>query len=633
MDAMSHFGVAKDVCAYLTHHDKKVLKAKAPFSNAFKPDNNTQPVTVIIENQQACQRYAGVSIQGVTISPSPQWLQDKLKAIGLRPINNIVDITNFILHETGQPLHAFDADAITGKKVIVKTLDEGSIFLTLDEKERKLSEQDLMICNEAEPMCIAGVFGGLNSGVKDSTTNIFLESAWFNPEMIRKTSFRHNLRTDAASRFEKGVDISNTVNVLKRAALLVKEIAGGTLSSDIIDVYPDPKPRTEVAVRYHYLKKLSGKNYHQDAVRKILEALGFEMVKEGIDEMRVKVPYSKPDISLPADIVEEILRIDGYDNIEIPTSITISPAVDDFSPSAYKEKVSNYLTGAGFHEIMTNSITNSKYFSEEVLQSAVRMVNSLSADLNIMRPSMLETGLVSVAYNLNRRNNNVLFFEFGKTYSSSAVGKYEERNHLSLYATGTVQETSWRNKTTHADFYFLKGVAAGILQLMGVSDPETAAVETGFFESGMTASVNGSQLLQIGTVSSKVLGQFDIRQPVAFADFYWDNVSALNPAKNLRFTELPRQLPVKRDLSVVVSSTLPYETLEKTVKKINLAKLQGMQLFDVFESEKLGAGKKAMAVSFEFLDKERTLNDKEIDQMMNSIMSSFEQELQAEIRK
>lgn len=633
MDAMSHLGVAKDVCAYLTHHDKQVVKAKAPFTNAFKPDNNSLPITVSIENALGCRRYAGISITGVTIAPSPKWLQDKLKAIGLRPINNIVDITNYILHETGQPLHAFDADAVKGMKIAVKTLPEGTAFLGLDEKERKLSEQDLMICNEEDPMCIAGVFGGLYSGVKENTTNIFLESAWFNAEMIRKTSFRHNLRTDAASRFEKGVDISNTVNVLKRAALMVKEIAGGTLASDIIDIYPDPKPKTEVAVRYHYLKKLSGKNYHQDAIRKILEALGFEMIKEGIDEIRVKVPYSKTDITLPADIVEEILRIDGYDNIEIPTSITISPAVDDHAPSAYKEKISNYLAGAGFHEIMTNSITNSNYFTEEVLQSAVKMVNSLSADLNIMRPSMLETGLVSLAYNLNRRNSNLLFFEFGKTYYTSGVGKYEEREHLSLYAAGSLNDFSWRNKPTKIDFYYLKGVAAGLLQLMGINDPDVVPSENHSFESGMKASVNGRVVMQLGNVSQRVLDRFDIKQPVVFGDFSWDVLVMSAPAKSLRFAELSKQLPVKRDLAIVVPRSLTYEAVERTVKKIKLSKLQNMQLFDVFESDKLGDSKKSLAVSFTFLDKEKTLNDKEIDSMMSSIMDAFERDLQAEIRK
>jgi phenylalanyl-tRNA synthetase beta chain len=388
-----------------------------------------------------------------------------------------------------------------------------------------------------------------------------------------------------------------------------------------------------VVVKYHYLKKLSGKHYHQDAIRKILEALGFEMIKEGIDEMLVKVPYSKTDISIPADIVEEILRIDGYDNIEIPASITITPAVDDPTRSAYKEKISNYLTGAGFHEIMTNSITNSNYFSEQVLQSSVMMVNSLSADLNIMRPSMLETGLVSLAYNLNRRNGNLLFFEFGKTYRTSGVGKYEERDHLALYATGNVQEASWRNKAVKADFYFMKGVAAGILQLMGIHTPELAPAPAAFFDQGAQADFKGKQVLQLGVVAQKILDRFDIKQPVIFADLSWDVLAGANPAKNLAYTELPKQLPVKRDLAIVVPRALPYEAVEKTVSNIKLPKLLGMQLFDVFESDKLGDGKKSMAVSFTFLDTEKTLNDKEIDAMMNSIMASFENELQAEIRR
>ena len=357
MDAMCHLGVAKDVCAYLSHHNKKDTNVKSPFKNNFKVDHQGLQMEVVIENATACQRYAGVSLQGVTIADSPKWLQQKLKSIGLRPINNIVDITNFILHETGQPLHAFDADAIKGKKVIVKNLPEGTPFITLDEKERKLSAEDLMICNTTDPMCIGGVFGGLHSGVTATTKNIFLESAWFNPISIRKSSVKHGLRTDAATRFEKGVDISNTVNVLKRAAAMIKEIAGGEIASDIIDVYPDPKEKTEVGLKYHYLKKLSGKNYHGDTIKNILTSLGFEMIKEGMDELWVKVPFSKPDITIAADLVEEIMRIDGLDNVDIPQMITIAPAVETLAHEAtYKEKVADYLTGLGYNEIFTNSI-------------------------------------------------------------------------------------------------------------------------------------------------------------------------------------------------------------------------------------------------------------------------------------
>ncbi len=633
MDAMSHLGVAKDVCAYLTHHDKITLKVISPFKQDFQPDNHQLEFDVFIEDTVACQRYAGVSLQGVTIAPSPKWLQQSLESIGLRPINNIVDITNFILHETGQPLHAFDAAAVTGNKVIIKKLPDGTPFTTLDEKPRLLSAQDLMICNASAPMCIAGVFGGFTSGVKNDTRDIFLESAWFNPQDIRKTSFRHNLRTDAASRFEKGVDISATVQVLKRAALLIKEIAGGTISSSIIDIYPSPREMTSVTLNYKYLKKISGKYYEPQYVANILEALGFVIVNNDAVEIIVKVPFSKTDISLPADIVEEILRIDGYDNIGMPASITMTPAVEDNAKAAYKEKISGYLTGAGFSEIMTNSITNSAYFSEDTLRTTVRMLNSLSADLDVMRPSMLETGLQSVAYNLNRRNPNLRFFEFGKTYHTSGAGVYTEYNHLCLYATGNISEDSWRSKSGKADFYFLKGITAAIFQLMGTSAPVLAPLHTDALQLAVSGTVNGSTVLEIGLVSPRLLARFDVKQPVIFADLFWDVIADPALIHDEIFTELPKQLPVTRDLSIVVSKTLPFEAVEQAVNKLNNPKLVGLQLFDVFESDKLGNDKKSMAVSFTFLDKEKTMNDKEIDSMMGAIMSSFENEIHAEIRK
>jgi phenylalanyl-tRNA synthetase beta chain len=386
MDAMSHWGVARDVCAYLTHHDKIAVKSVLP-ETTFKVDKASLDIRVIVENEEACKRYSGVCIANVTVGESPKWLQQRLKAVGVRPINNIVDITNYIQHETGQPLHAFDYDAIGQKTVVVKTLAEGTTFVTLDEKERKLSGEDLMICDASSPMCIAGVFGGLHSGVNSNTKNIFLESAWFNPTFIRKTSFRYGLRTDAATRFEKGVDISNTVNVLKRAAILMKEIAGGYIASEVIDVFPKEEPKKEVTLSYQYLKKLSGKIYPADTVKSILESLQFVVSKEGADGLVLQVPYHKPDVSIPADVVEEILRIDGLDNIEIPTSITITPSVEeDYKAEQFKEKVSSVLTGAGFTEILTNSITNSAYFSDEELTSSVKLLNNLSSELNILRP-------------------------------------------------------------------------------------------------------------------------------------------------------------------------------------------------------------------------------------------------------
>ncbi|MEO9071139.1 MAG: phenylalanine--tRNA ligase subunit beta, partial [Ginsengibacter sp.] len=361
MDAMSHLGVAKDVCAYISHHFKKETKVIVPFKNNFKSDTNSHPVKVQIKNAKECERYAGVSISGITIAESPIWLQNKLKSIGLRPVNNVVDITNFILHETGQPLHAFDADKIKGNEIIVETLPEGTFFTTLEGKERKLSSNDIMICNGSdEPMCIAGVFGGMESGVTEKTTKVFLESAVFNASSIRKSMLLHNLRTDAATRFEKGINIGNTVEVLKRAALLIKEIAGGKITSEIIDEYPIPRKKKEIILTNHYLKKISGKNYHSDTVKNILRGLNFTIVKEGFDDLTVSVPFSNPDITLPVDFIEEIMRIDGLDNIEIPSSIKMSPATDaGLNISILKDKIAAWLTGNGFHEIFTNSITNS----------------------------------------------------------------------------------------------------------------------------------------------------------------------------------------------------------------------------------------------------------------------------------
>ncbi|HRG93036.1 MAG TPA: phenylalanine--tRNA ligase subunit beta, partial [Chitinophagaceae bacterium] len=480
MDAMSHWGVARDVCAYLSHHDKKDIKPKLPNGNSFKTDNNSLPVEVVVENEKACPRYSGVSIANVQIGESPLWLRQKLKSIGLRPINNIVDITNFIQHETGQPLHAFDANQISGKKILVKNLPEGTGFITLDEKERKLSAEDLMICDEKGGLCIAGVFGGLHSGVSSSTTNIFLESACFDPVITRKTSFRHGLRTDAASRFEKGTDISGTVLVLKRAAALIREIAGGQIASEIVDIYPGLQPKKEVAVKWHFIKKLSGKNYHPDAVKNILNSLGFEVIKEGIDELRVAVPYHKPDISLPADIVEEILRIDGLDNIEIPGAITITPSVEEqYAAETYREKVASALVGLGFNEMLTNSITNAAWFSEEEQKGMVKMINSLSAELNILRPSLFETAMDVVARNCNYKNNNLRLFEFGKAYSMQGPGKYSETDQLCLVITGNKQEDGWKQKNLPVDFFYLKAVLEKIFRLLGIDEGRPEKVEVG----------------------------------------------------------------------------------------------------------------------------------------------------------
>lgn len=635
MDAMSHWGVARDVCAWLSHHEKGEFRPKQPaLLQRLKPEKSTLPVKVRIEDAQGCQRYSGISISGITIGESPRWMQDKLKAIGIRSINNIVDITNYVLHELGQPLHAFDVETIRGGQIIVRHLPEGTPFITLDEKERRLSAEDLMICDAEGPIGMAGVFGGLHSGISEKTRDIFIESAWFDPTMIRKTSFRHGLRTDAAAHFEKGMDISGTVTVLKRAAQLIVELAGGEIASDLVDEYPKPEEKIQVSLKYHYLKILSGKSYHPDSVKRILASLGFDIVKDGIDAIHVAVPWHKPDIRLPADLVEEIMRIDGLDNIEIPAAITISPAVEtDGARTDRRSATAHYLVGQGFNEILTNSITNSAYFSGRELESAVKMINNLSAELNILRPSLLETGLESVAYNLNRKAGALRFFEFGKVYHTEGVGKYTETNHLALYVTGALQEDSWKGKGGTADIYYVKGVCERLFQLLRLPTPQWTPLEHTKLEQGFSIAVKGTILIEAGAVRADLLRQFDCRQELFFVDCHWDRLMELAAERPVEFRELPRQLPVYRDLAMVVDKDLPYEAVEKAVRNARLDKLQEVKLFDIFESEKLGKGKKSLALSFTFLDEEKTLTDKEIEALVNRIVNALEKEVHAEIRK
>ena len=633
MDAMSHLGVARDVCAYLWHHDKKETRALSPFKNGFKADNNRLPITVIIETSNACKRYAGLSISNIKVAESPVWLQNKLRSIGLKPINNIVDITNFILHETGQPLHAFDAAKIKGKTIIVKNATAGVLFKTLDNKEHKLFAEDLMIANSEENMCIAGVYGGKESGVTQQTTSVFLESAWFSNETIRKTSLKHELRTDAAARFEKGVDISNTVNVLKRTALLIKEIAGGEISSNVIDVYPAPAEKTTVSLKYHYLKKLSGKNYHPDTIKNILIALGFEILKEGIDEIWVNVPFHKTDISIAADLVEEIMRIDGLDNIEIPATISIATSTDyDNKKHELKERIANYLSANGFAEIFTNSITDSKYYTEETLVSTIKMINNLSADLNVMRPSLLQTGLEVVAYNLNRKNIDLKLYEFGKIYSSTAAGNYKEETHVAFYISGNTAITNWQQKDKKADFYYLKGICEQVLSGCGLKNINISLLNDDDLESGINISIANKLIGKIGNVSQKLLKQFGIKEAILFADLNWDEIIFLQNKFKLTYKEISKFPVVQRDLAILVDKKTAYAEIEAIIKGIKLPALKNIKLFDIFESEKIGSDKKSMAVNFTFSDETKTLTDSDTDTMMGKIISSLEKQLAATIR-
>ncbi len=641
MDAMSHWGVARDLCAYLSHHQKKDIQPVLPGNSSFSIDNNSLPFEVKVEDGEACPRYSGITLTGIEIKESPLWLQQKLKAIGQRPINNIVDITNFVLHETGQPLHAFDADKIPGHRIVVKKLPEGTKFVTLDEKERKLSKEDLVICAGADKsgavekgLCIAGVFGGLNSGITIATKNIFLESACFDPVTTRKTSFRHGLRTDAAARFEKGTDISATVNVLKRAAALIREVCGGQISSEIVDIYPQPKAKTEVVLRWHYLKKLTGKNYHPDKVKNILDVLGYEIIKESIDELSVSVPYHKPDVSLPADLVEEIIRIDGLDNIEIPDSVSFTPSVqENASQEAYRSRVAGALNANGFHEIMTNSITNAAYYTEEEQKGMVKMLNSLSANLNILRSSLLETALEVVAFNLNRKNNSLRLFEFGKTYSEKEPGQYKETEKLCVAVSGDTDEKSWNRESRPADLYFLKGMINALLHSLGLEDAETVTGDAKHFKNYLEFRYRKNLVGAAGEIKKELLLKNGIKQAVFIAEMDWDSLSELAAKNKNEILELPRYPFVQRDLALVVSKNISWEKIQDTLEGLHLACLAGIKPFDIFESEKIGTGNKSVAISLTFIDPAKTLTDKEIDELMNTLIAALEKNLGAGIRK
>lgn len=627
MDAMSHYGVAKDVCAYLSYHESPV-HAISPFNKTYISEASAPNFNIVIEDAHACARYAGVVIEGVQVKASPAWLKNKIQAIGLRSINNIVDITNYILHETGQPLHAFDATVIKDQKIIVKKYAAGTKFTSLDGTERTLTANDLMISDTEKPLCIAGVYGGLNSGVTNSTQTIFLESACFEKVHIRKTSVHHGLRTDAATRFEKGVDIENTVKVLERAALMIQELAGGKAGT-IVDLYPAPAIKTKVVLLLSYLKKLSGKTYPTNKVITILTSLGFEIVNETASSIEVAVPYHKPDISLPADLVEEILRIDGLDNIAIPSAITMSPSIDPLEQKEkFKDKIAQYLVGRGFTEILTNSITNSKYFSETTLEHTVRMLNSLSTELDVMRPSLLETGLETIAYNLNRRNNLISFFEIGKVYAKTGAGKYQEIEKLAIYLSGKQSEDAWRQKGIPQDFFVAKGLAQSLAELLGIEKINFQTKNT------IVEIVKGSNILgYLKVVTSKQLQAFDIKQSVVYIEWDLPSLLAMYQANKVVYKEVSKYPSVERDLALVIPQATKFEAIENCIKDTKLAALSTTRVFDVFESDKLGQQKKSVAINFVFNANDKTLTDAEIDAMMKKLILQFEQNIQAEIRK
>lgn len=624
-DAMSHTGVARDVCAYLAHHRGGSYQAKLPVVQ-LPAATPSQPVKVVVEAAEACPRYAGISLSGVQVGTSPEWLQQRLKTIGLRPINNIVDITNYVLHEYGQPLHAFDAGKIGGRTVRVGFLPEGSSFVTLDEKERKLRGEDLMILDDKEGMCIAGVFGGLHSGITDGTTDIFLESAYFHPVYIRRTSLHHGLRTDAATHFEKGVDINNVVPALQRAAALMAELAGATIASEVVDVYPKAFEPVRVKVAYEYIRRLTGKEYSPETVKGILTALGFGIEQEDAQSLTLLVPSNKTDVLQPADIVEEVLRIDGLDNVAIPQRLNITLMGKGSDDRGLREKLAGQLCGMGFQEIVTNSIVNSKYYPDR--EDLVRMLNSLSSELDVMRPSLMESGLEVINYNSNRKSQDLCLFEFGNIYRKGAeANQYIQEAQLGLWISGQVRSAQWNETQKAADIFHLKGIVDNLLRLSGIGN-----VAVSYEEERTVWKWKNQVLCSAVMVPAKRLQEFDVRQNVWFAAINWDLWAQAAAAVKIKYREVPKFPAVQRDLALVLDRTVSYQEVKKATEQLKIEALQGFDLFDVFESEKLGANKKSYALSYTFQLQDRTLTDAEVEQGMQQLMGAYKNKLNAEIR-
>lgn len=627
-DAMSHLGVARDVCAYLTHHKNTPLAPRVPYS--VIETTGTPPITVEIIDPESCTRYSGITIEGVTVGDSPEWLKKRLSAIGVHSINNIVDVTNFILHATGQPLHAFDADQIQGKRIRVKKATEGETFITLDQKSITLTANDLMIYDENAPLCIAGVYGGWNSGVTSSTKNIFLESACFSRESIRITSTYHGLRTDAAVRFEKGTDFSITLPVLNYAIQLIMEVAGGKTAGEMLDVIPVAQHPTKITLSKSYLHTLSGKMYTDQVVESILSSLGYHVVSKTTQDWEVEIPFHKPSVGYAADLVQEIMRISGFDQIDIPSQLVLSAHTDEqLRIFQLREKAAQLLCGAGFNEIFTNSIVNSKWYHEDEAAHQVKLLNSLSAELDILRPHMLQSGLQAIAYNLNRKNDNLRFFEFGKTYQHFN-GQYEETLNLSLYLTGD-DPSDWKHTPQPVDFFSMKGRVHQLLNALGVQvQYKTTSHE--YFSTANEIIIGKKKAGIVAEVHPKWLKAMGIKVPVLYAHLHWNSIETAYP-QQIQYSDISRFPSAERDLAIVVDKSVTYSEILQATKQAGLAKLEHMDLFDVFESDKLGTGKKSMAMKFVFSDDTKTFTDEEMDKMMQQLTRVYTQKLNAEVRK
>ena len=633
-DAMSHYGVARDLMAGLSQHGINT-KLISPSVSGFHIDNRGLKIDINVDDKIKAPRYCGLTISNIVVKDSPQWLQNRLKSIGLSPINNIVDTTNYVLHDLGQPLHAFDADKITGKKINIKTVKSGTKFITLDGVERSLHEEDLMICDQDKPLCIAGVFGGENSGVTQSTSSIFLESAYFNPISIRKTAKRHALNTDASFRFERGIDPNITKYALKRAALLITEIAGGKITSDLIDEYPNKIEDSQVFLSFDKTYKLIGQEIPKETIKSILSALEIKVNNITETGLGLTIPAYRNDVQREVDVIEEILRVYGYNNIGITNKLNASISnTSKFENHKIENIVANQLVGQGFYEIMTNSLTTDKYnsISEQLdPDNNVKILNPLSTDLSIMRQSLIFSGLETLAFNINRQQSDLKLFEFGKTYHDFDDQK-EEFNHLSILITGSKTEKRWNSKKTEVGYFYLKGLVTGIFDRLGIKKFKSLPLSNDIFSEGQQLSVGKHFLVEFGSLKTNALNNFGISQNVLCANFNWNNLLKVINQNTIKFKDISKYPEVKRDLSLLIDEDITFEKLYKLAKQSENNYLKDINLFDVYRGDKLENGKKSYSISFTLQDNKQTLKDSQIDKIMSKIQKRFESELGAELR-
>ncbi len=647
VDATSHYGVARDLAAYLKQAGKPAA-LRLPSVEAFKIDDETPAIEVVVENEEACLRYSGVTIKGVTVKESPEWLQNRLRVIGLRPINNVVDVTNFILHELGQPLHSFDAAKIKGNKVVVKAVEAGTKFVTLDGVERTLTDRDLMICNTEEPMCIGGVFGGLDSGVTEQTTDVFLESACFHPTWIRKTARRFGLNTDASFRFERGLDPNNTIYVLKRAALLIQELAGGKITGAIQDVYPKVVEPYRVEVSYAKINSLIGKEIPVETVKSIVDSLEMKIESETAEGLCLRVPVYRIDVQRDVDVIEDILRIYGYNNVEFNEEVKACLSYQTPTDHSYKMQnlISEQLCGCGFNEIMNNSLTRSAYYSDLTAypeKNCVRLMNPLSADLNVMRQTLLFGGLESAEHNMKRRRGNIRFYEFGNCYQYDETKKKEgetlagfsEDYRLGIWLAGNRVENSWAHPNEKTTVYELKAYVENVLSRLGLNLGKLVfgVLTDDIYSAGLSITTqSGRRLGSLGIVSKKILKAMDIDVEVYFAELSWTALMKETKKNKVTYTEISKFPAVKRDLALLLDKSVAFADIEKIAGESERKLLKSVTLFDVYEGKNLPAGKKSYAVSFYLQDDNKTLNDKQIDAIMKKIQTNLEQKLGAQLR-